>query len=133
MKTLRKLAIVAAWAVILLPAVAANAGAAFVPNTGDLWGGQQANINNDIGLTNNSPQVIVARIINVTLGFLGIIAVVIIVAGGFKWMTSGGSEDKIGEAKKLMAAGVIGLIIILASWGISRFVISSISSATMAA
>ncbi|NTW22488.1 hypothetical protein HGA34_03005 [Candidatus Falkowbacteria bacterium] len=129
MKTLRKLAIVAAWAVVLLPAVAANAGA-FAPTT-DLWGGQQAAVNAGIGLTNNSPQVIVARIINVTLGFLGIIAVVIIVAGGFKWMTSGGSEDKIGEAKKLMAAGVIGLIIILASWGISRFVISSISNATM--
>lgn len=128
MKTLQKLAIVAAWAVVLLPAVAANAGA-FVPST-DLWGGQEANVSADIGLTNNSPQVIVARIINVTLGFLGIIAVVIIVAGGFKWMTSGGSEDKIGEAKKLMAAGVIGLIIILASWGISRFVISSISNAT---
>jgi hypothetical protein len=129
MKTLRKLAIVAAWAVVLLPAVAANAGA-FTPGS-DLWGGQGTNINQNIGLTNNSPQVIVARIINVTLGFLGIIAVVIIVAGGFKWMTSGGSEDKIGEAKKLMAAGVIGLIIILASWGISRFVISSISSATL--
>jgi len=131
MKTLQKLAIVAAWALVLLPAVAVNA-AAFVPNTGDLWGGQGANINANIGITNQSPQIIVARIINITLGFLGIIAVVIIVAGGFKWMTSGGSEDKIGEAKKLMAAGVIGLVIILASWGISRFVITSISNATFA-
>lgn len=127
MKTLKHLAAVAALALIMLPAVAAQAFTA----SNDLWGGQEQNISADIGLTNNSPQVVVARIINVTLGFLGIIAVVIIVAGGFKWMTSGGSEDKIGEAKKLMAAGVIGLVIILASWGISRFVISSISNATL--
>jgi hypothetical protein len=128
MKTLRKLAIVAAWAVVLLPVFSANA---FTPSN-DLFGGQEQAITQDIGLTDNSPQVIVARIINVTLGFLGIIAVVIIVAGGFKWMTSGGSEDKIGEAKKLMAAGVIGLVIVLASWGISKFVIQAVSNATLA-
>ncbi|NTU98627.1 hypothetical protein HGA64_01300 [Candidatus Falkowbacteria bacterium] len=128
MKALRKIAIVAAWIVVLLPTFAAHAQ---FQATQDLWGGQDQAISQDIGLTNNSPQVIVARIINVALGFLGIIAVVIIVAGGFKWMTSGGSEDKIGEAKKLMAAGVIGLVIVLASWGISRFVISAATNATM--
>lgn len=127
MNILKKFAAVAALAIILVPSLAAQAFTA----SNDLWGQQEQNISTDIGLTDQSPQVIVARIINVTLGFLGIIAVVIIVAGGFKWMTSGGSEDKIGEAKKLMAAGVIGLVIILASWGISRFVISSISNATI--
>jgi hypothetical protein len=68
--------------------------------------------------------------INVVLGFLGIVAFIIILLGGFKWMTSGGDEDKIGEAKKLMGAGVVGLAIVLASWAIASFVINQLASGT---
>jgi len=50
----------------------------------------------------------IANIINLVLGFLGLIAVVIILIGGFKWMTAGGNEEKVGEAKKLLIAGLIG-------------------------
>ena len=71
-----------------------------------------------------------ANLINVLLGLLGLIAVVIVLAGGFKWMTSGGSEEKTGDAKKMIGAGVIGLAIILSAWAISLFVINQLSSAT---
>lgn len=71
-----------------------------------------------------------ARIINVALGFLGIIAVVIVLIGGFKYMVSGGNEDKTSEAKNMIVAGIIGLAIILSAWAITTFVISSLLSAT---
>ena len=71
-----------------------------------------------------------ANLINVLLGLLGLIAVVIVLAGGFKWMTAGGSEDKIAEARKMIFSGVIGLAIILSAWAISLFVINQLSSAT---
>jgi type IV secretory pathway VirB2 component (pilin) len=61
---------------------------------------------------------------------LGTIAVAIVLAAGFKWMTAGGNEDKIDEAKKLMTSGVVGLIIILSAWGIATFIINQLSSAT---
>lgn len=72
----------------------------------------------------------VARIINILLGFLGVIAVVLVLLGGFKWMTAAGNEDKIGEAKKLMGAGVVGLVIILAAYAIAAFVINQLVQAT---
>lgn len=71
-----------------------------------------------------------AQIINVALGFLGIIAVVIVLLGGFKYMVSGGSEEKTGEAKKLIVSGIIGLAIILSAWAITTFVISRLVTAT---
>ncbi|MBI5654328.1 hypothetical protein HZC53_01580 [Candidatus Uhrbacteria bacterium] len=71
-----------------------------------------------------------ARIINVALGFLGIVAVVIVLLGGFKWMIAGGSEEKTGEAKKLIVSGIIGLAIILSAWAITSFVISRLVTAT---
>ena len=71
-----------------------------------------------------------SRIINVALGFLGIIAVVIVLLGGFKYMISGGSEEKTHEAKNLIVSGIIGLAIILSAWAITSFVISRLLTAT---
>ena len=83
-----------------------------------------------IGLGDEDPRDIAANIIKVILGFLAIVAVIIILLGGFKWMTAGGNEDKTAEARKLIVAGIIGLVIILAAWGIANFVINSLLEAT---
>jgi hypothetical protein len=72
----------------------------------------------------------IGNLIRVFLGFLGVIAVIIVLLGGFKWMTASGNEDKVGEAKKMLIAGVIGLAIILAAYAISTFVIESILTAS---
>ena len=94
------------------------------------WGNLQGDVQNQLGLGNaKDPRLIAASIINVILGFLGLIAVVIILLGGFKWMTAGGNEDKIEEAKHMLTAGLIGLIIIIASWGISKFVLNLVFTA----
>lgn len=74
----------------------------------------------------------IGKLINVALGFLGIIAVIIILYGGFKWMTAGGNDEKVGEAKRLIIAGIIGLAIILASYAITTFVLQSLIDATTA-
>lgn len=95
-----------------------------------LWGGFEANVQAATGLGNSDPRTIAGSVINIFLGFLGIIAVLLILFGGFKWMTAAGDEGAIDEAKKLIAAGVIGLVIILAAFGISQFVISAIYDAT---
>ncbi len=92
--------------------------------------GDPAIAGSGIALGNNSLQTTVVRLINVSLSLLGIIAVVIVLAGGFKWMTAGGSEDKIAEARKLIFAGVVGMAIILSAWAIAKFVLQNLASAT---
>ena len=87
-------------------------------------------ISNVIQLGASDPRTIVARIINVAMLFLGIIAVGIIIFAGFKWMSSQGNEEQIEGAKKILKAGVIGLVIILASWGIAAFILNRLISAT---
>lgn len=72
----------------------------------------------------------IGAIIRAALGFLGVIAVVIVLFGGFKWMTAGGNEEKVGEAKKLIFAGIIGLAIILSAYAIASFVIGKLVTAT---
>lgn len=72
----------------------------------------------------------VFTIINVILGFLGIVAIVIVLLAGFKWMTAAGNEEKVTGARQMLIAGVIGLAIVLASWAIAQFVLSSLMTAT---
>lgn len=84
----------------------------------------------DIGLGNADPETIVVNIINWILGILALIAVIMILIGGFKWMTAGGNEEKVEGAKKLLIAAVIGLVIILAAWGISVYAIDRLLNIT---
>jgi hypothetical protein len=72
----------------------------------------------------------VMNVVNVLLGFLGILAIIIILWGGFRWLTSGGNEEKVGEAKKIITAGIIGLVIIFTAYAIAAFVVSSLLEAT---
>lgn len=82
------------------------------------------------GLGNATLQETIGSIIRVALGFLGIIAVVIILFGGFKWMTAGGKDDQVKDAKKLMISGVIGLVIVLAAFAIAQFIVGQLADAT---
>ena len=82
------------------------------------------------GLGQADLQQTIGNLIRVFLGFLGIIAVIIVLMGGFKWMTAGGNDDKVADAKKLLVAGIIGLAIILSAYAITSFVLSSIIDAS---
>ncbi len=82
------------------------------------------------GLPGTDPRVIAVRIIQIALGFLGIIAVGLIMYGGFLWMTSNGNEEQIAKAKKTLRNAVIGLLIILSSFSIVTFVLSRMLDAT---
>ena len=72
----------------------------------------------------------IVQLVNVLLGFLGIIAVIIILWGGFKWMTAAGNEENVREARNVIVAGIIGLGIIIASYSIAWFAVRAFSYAT---
>ncbi len=95
-----------------------------LPASADLMG---VNIvNNTIKLGNDDPRRVTIQIVNLVLSFLGLIALIIVLFGGFKWMTSGGNQEQVSKAKKILIAGLIGLVIIILSWGITSFVISQL-------
>ena len=130
-KFIKSIVAITMLALIITPAFALALPAQAVGESDNLlWDGQQNNVGNALGLGDEDPRIIIASIINVALGFLGIIAVIIILLGGFKWMTAGGNEDKTSEARNLIISGIIGLVIILAAWGIAKFVIDQLYNAT---
>ena len=58
------------------------------------------------------------------------ISLVIILYAGFKWMTSGGNEEDVKSAQKILTAAVVGLIIIMSAYAITRFVMTQLFKAT---
>ncbi|HVM90996.1 MAG TPA: pilin [Verrucomicrobiae bacterium] len=73
---------------------------------------------------------IVGRVVNVVLGFLGIVLLFYFIYGGFRWMTAGGDEKQVGEAKTMIRNAVIGLVIIMASYALSSFVLNNLVAVT---
>ena len=71
-----------------------------------------------------------AKIIKIVLGLLGIIFLILIIYAGFVWMTSSGNEEKVGRAKGIMMAAIIGVTIIIAAYIITIFVIQNLLEAT---
>ncbi|HSR89488.1 MAG TPA: Ig-like domain-containing protein [Candidatus Udaeobacter sp.] len=87
-------------------------------------------IGQPLGLTSTDIRVVVANIIRVALGILGIVLVVLVLYAGYLWMTAGGNEDQISTAKQFMVNAAIGLAIILSAYAIVSFVISKLVGAT---
>ncbi|MFZ2804678.1 MAG: pilin [Patescibacteria group bacterium] len=73
---------------------------------------------------------IIGRIINIALGFLGIVFLVLLLYAGFEWMTAQGDEAKVKKARSMITQAIIGLIIIVAAFAISNFVLSSLVNVT---
>lgn len=71
-----------------------------------------------------------ARIINSAMALLGVVAVVIILIGGFKWMTAMGNDEAVKKAKTLIIQGVIGLVIIVCAYALAQFILNALYSAT---
>lgn len=67
----------------------------------------------------------VISIVNYFLTFVGLIAVVAIIYGGFLWILSGGDEENFTKGKKIVLYAAAGIILILLSYTIVNFLIGA--------
>ncbi|MFH1667794.1 MAG: Ig-like domain-containing protein, partial [Candidatus Komeilibacteria bacterium] len=64
----------------------------------------------------------VIDIVKYLISFIGTVAIVMILYGAVRWMTAGGSADKVAKAKKTIINAAIGLMICILSYAIVYFV-----------
>ena len=76
------------------------------------------------GLGSQDIRIVIANIIRIILGFLGIIFVALIIYAGWLWMSSQGNEEKVSKAKDILKNAVIGLVIILSAFAIASFILN---------
>lgn len=58
----------------------------------------------------------IANIYRYAIGAVGILATVVLMFGGFRWITAGGNAEAIGDAKGWIGAALAGLVLALTSY-----------------
>ncbi len=64
--------------------------------------------------------------LNIFSTIVGIVAVIMIIVGGFKYITSGGESNAVASAKHTLMYALVGLVIVALAQVIARFVLGNI-------
>lgn len=100
-------------------------GAQFeIPDPGGT--GLTGGISNETTLTG-----FIFRVINIALALAGLIAVLFLIIGGFRFITAGGNDASAEQAKKMILNAVIGVIVIILSFVVVRVVSNTLTTSTL--
>ena len=102
--------------VLVVPLIPFSASAEFSVNA----------INNTYGLANKTLNQMILDVTNWLVGFIIILAFLVIVYGGVRYVAAAGSDDEVAAAKKIITYGVIGLVVAGLSWVIVYTVVTVI-------
>ncbi|MFH1425912.1 MAG: MMCAP2_0565 family pilin-like conjugal transfer protein [Candidatus Kerfeldbacteria bacterium] len=86
----------------------------------------QFSLTNPLGNVTD-PNEVIANVIRVFLGIVGIISLIIIVYGGFLLLTSGGSPERVKKGRDTLMWAAIGLVVVFASYGITEAIFRAIA------
>lgn len=81
-------------------------------------------------VSGTDPAYLIGSLIKVVIGLLGIIFLVLTIYAGMTWMTAAGDSKKVDKAKGILTTSVIGLVIVLASYAITGFIIDNLAAST---
>lgn len=65
----------------------------------------------------------IKNVVNIFSLIVGIVAVIMIIVGGFKYVTSNGDSSQITSAKNTIIYAIVGLLVVAVSQAIVRFVL----------
>lgn len=68
----------------------------------------------------------IVTVINMFLGILGVLFVILMIYAGFLWMTARGNDDQVHKAQDLIRNAIIGVIIVVAAYAITTFVLGAL-------
>lgn len=79
--------------------------------------------------SNTSLDNLIANAVNILSILIGVVAVIMIMVGGFKYITASGDSSKLGSAKNTIIYAIIGLVIVALAQGIVHFVLHTATTA----
>jgi len=103
-----------------------------LPTLKDSWGNTKT-VAGTAGYSDSNVSIekVIGDVIQIALSFVGVVFLILMIYGGYLWMTARGEEATVTKAKDLIRAAIIGLIIIVSAYAISYFVIQAIGEGTL--
>lgn len=93
-----------------------------------------ADVGTTVGLPNPitcaTASCLISQVVRYILGVIAVIATLMFIWGGVMMLTSGGNAEQVKRAKETLTWAAIGIVVILASWMIIKFVLQSIAGTT---
>jgi len=74
------------------------------------------------------PKIIILNIIAYALGLVGMLFLIMVIYSGYQWISAGGNEEMIEQAKTRLRNAVIGLGVTLAAYAITTWVFNAIQT-----
>jgi hypothetical protein len=71
---------------------------------------------------------LVHTVVNLLSAIVGIVAVIMIIVGGFRYITSGGNDTSVTAAKNTILYAIIGLVVVALAQIIVRFTLSKLTN-----
>jgi hypothetical protein len=71
---------------------------------------------------------IIHTIVNLLSALVGVVAVIMIIVGGFRYITSGGNDTSVTSAKNTILYAIIGLVVVALAQIIVRFTLSKLTN-----
>ncbi len=65
---------------------------------------------------------------NWILGITGAVAVIMIIFGGFRYITASGNTDMMNKAKEILIKAIIGLVIVIVAYVVVRAIVGALGS-----
>ncbi len=90
---------------------------------------QGVNFDTNTTCTENAkadPKALLKKVVQWLIIIIGSISVIMIIYGGFKYITSGGDSNNVTAAKNTIMYALIGLVIVLFAQGIVSFVLKEV-------
>lgn len=77
-------------------------------------------------IPNTDPATFIGKIINVSLGLAGSLALLMFIYGGFTWMLAAGNDQRVTKGKNILTWATVGLVTIFTSYALVKFVLDAI-------
>ncbi|MFH0956081.1 MAG: hypothetical protein V1801_02630 [Candidatus Falkowbacteria bacterium] len=81
--------------------------------------------------TDATAEGMISLVITTVLSFIGVIFLVLAIYGGYIWMIARGNEQEVEKAKDIIKNSIIGLVVVIAAYGISWYIINALGTATL--
>jgi len=118
--------IVFAAALLLAPVMISNTGFALFDNAkGEACAGLAVSDTGKCGDGGSTINKVLKNVLNVMTVIIGLIAVIMIIVGGTKFITSGGDSGKVSSARSTLISAVVGLVIVALAQIVVQFVLKN--------
>ncbi len=128
---------------LALPLLVSTAAASAVADCNQVSSGIANGVNQATGTSSSNPNAVdcssssvngstigtaAKGLVNVFSIIVGVVAVVMIIYGGFRYITSGGDSGRVGNAKNSLIYAIVGLVIVALAQLIVHFVLGQTNS-----